>query len=456
MPTRARPPEMVTLGEELSEALWAVARETPSTTLAVLALAVLRVVRAFLPRLLAAVVRANQRTLDPRFTAASVGCPRCGGASRRHDWRQRHLQTVCGICRFTRPWYVCRNRACQHGFSPTDTALGIVPYQAVSGELQAWLSEAGGRLDFREAALCLAEWAGIAVSPETVRQHTGQVGARLEAEQQAWIAALADPRRAAAVQSGDPAPGELVVETDGVFVRYREGAARVWHEVKLGVVGGWVTGRGLLQASYVAAREAVGVFGTRLAAEAARRGALDVVTWQGGRTAPGMARLRHVLILGDAAAWIWTLAAEWFAERTEIVDLWHAVEHLGAVAQAVFGADTPQAATWLATQRTVLCTQGPLPILEALRALLPATPEATQVRRRELAYFRTHQARMQYPAWHDRGWPIGSGAVEGSAKHLVQARLKRPGCTWSEAGAHAVLAVRCHLLARLPAAACLP
>ena len=83
----------------------------------------------------------------------------------------------------------------------------------------------------------------------------------------------------------------LVVEADGVLVRYRDRGpdGSPWHEVKLGVVGGWLGTRpdAHLQApSYVAAREKAAPFARRLGAEAARRGSLDVVGWR-GRAADG-------------------------------------------------------------------------------------------------------------------------------------------------------------------------
>src|SRR5438045_8927185 len=104
----------------------------------------------------------------------------------------------------------------------------------------------------------------------------------------------------------DPAPGNLVVGTDGVMVRYRDRhleAALVdghWREVKLDLVGGWPQGH-LERPSYVAAREAAPAFARRLGAEAARRDALDAVRWHPRDGTP--ADLRAVVILGDGAKW---------------------------------------------------------------------------------------------------------------------------------------------------------
>jgi hypothetical protein len=94
------------------------------------------------------------------------------------------------------------------------------------------------------------------------------------------------------------------------------------------------------------------------------------------------------------------------------------------------------------------------------RALDPAqaawrapTADAQALLQRERGYFQRNRARMDYPAFRARGLPIGSGAVESAAKHLVQLRLKRPGARWSEAGAQAILTLRAHPLSgRLRAA----
>ena len=59
----------------------------------------------------------------------------------------------------------------------------------------------------------------------------------------------------------------------------------------------------------------------------------------------------------------------------------------------------------------------------------------------ELGYFTTNAPRMDYPTFRARGLPIGSGAVESAAKHVVQVRMKRSGMRWSDAGGQALLAL---------------
>jgi hypothetical protein len=201
--------------------------------------------------------------------------------------------------------------------------------------------------------------------------------------------------------------------------------------------------------SYVAAREPAAAFGRRLAAEAARRGALEVVRWEGGVTGRGLAVLREAAVVGDGARWIWELAAEHFGARVEIVDGFHAAEHLHAAARALFG-EGAAATGWAEARTAELLARGPAPVLAALRAAKAAGAEARECLRAERGYFANNADRMAYPEFRLDGLPIGSGAIESAADHLVQRRLKRAGMRWSAAGADAILALRARLRSGRP------
>jgi hypothetical protein len=176
-----------------------------------------------------------------------------------------------------------------------------------------------------------------------------------------------------------------------------------------------------------------------------RPGVLDVVKWHPWDGTP--AELRPVVVLGDGAKWIWEHVATLFGEeRTEIVDWYHASEHIWTVAKAVHGDDTPETKTWANIALDHLWRTGAQPVVEWFDATRPGSAEARAVLQRERGYFTTNAARMQYPSFRERQLPIGSGAVEASAKHLVQQRMKRAGSRWSDLGARAILDLRCHLL----------
>lgn len=427
--------------QRLGAALGALALEHRDVSLATLEQGVLQAVRAALPDLLRAVLELNQRGRQAPTAYWRQPCPQCRQRVGVDRWRSRTVQSVCGAVTWTRPWHHCR--ACGHGFSPVDQCLAVSPRHRLSSGLHTWVVELGASTSFQEAAELLEELTGLAVSPETLRHHTEAVGTELEAAARTESAQVQRTQETAAPL--DPAPGQLVVESDGVMVRYLDG----WHEVKLGLVGGLVAGE-LQRPSYVAARTSAEQFGPRLLAEAARRGALEEIGWEGPVTRRGLAILPEVVVVGDGAHWIWELAAEHFGTRTEIVDFYPASEHLWQVAHALYPEEGGVAAQWAQTCRRQLRQRGAAPVRTALRKARAATAEGRAVVRRERGYFRTNATRMAYPTFQRRGLPLGSGAIESAAKHVVQQRMKRAGARWSEPGAQAVLQVRCRLRSGRP------
>jgi hypothetical protein len=394
---------------------------------------VVALVRQMLPRLLEAVLDVATSGLDARLRRARQACPDCG--RKVAPWeagRQRQVVTQCGTVTLKRPWYHCR--ACRHGWSVVETVLGVPSREQASAGVRQWGLELTASLPYREAAERLGSLTGLALGAETLRRLAVEVGTTLaDAEEQEAAQVAVSQEAAAPVER---APGLLTVETDGTMIRYQDG----WHEVKVGLVAGWEDGR-LQQPSYVAAREPAETFGAHLLGEVARRGGLEIARWAGGITGRGLAILREALIVGDGAAWIWKLADDHWTERIEVVDFYHASEHLASAAQAAFG-DTVAAREWTARRCQELLVAGPDPILTALSTLPAPTPIARETLRRERGYFRQHADRMAYHTLRLDGLPIGSGAIESAAKHVVQIRLKRPGMRWSVSGARAILALR--------------
>lgn len=444
------PAAIVAAGEALIGELSSWAAAHPDSTLAEQEAAVLACVRQAQPALLHGVLQATLRAL----ASQPVRCPQCQHRASVHDWRPRQVLTLCGPLQWERPWAACS--ACGRSFGAGDATLAVAPRQQQSAGVAAFVTLLGTATAFGEAARLLKETTGLVLSQESVRRTTEAAGTTLADRQDAAVVAYGAGTEPAVV---DPAPGVLVAETDGVMVRYLDG----FHEVKVGVVGGWLPidqqpetadqqaatveqerahlARGHLRApSYVAAREESEAFADRFAAEAARRGALTVVGWHGPHQ--GVAELRPVVVLGDGAKWIWVTAASHFGTVVEIVDYFHACEHLTTSAGVLSGAGSAAATAWAKARTGELWEQGVDAILPQLVAPPGLTAEALEKLRTERGYFMSNAARMQYPAFRAQGLPVGSGAVEGSARNVIQQRLKRPGARWSVPGARALLALR--------------
>ncbi len=363
-------------------------------------------------------------------------CPHCGGAMRRVDQaRKRDIQGVVGDYTIHRAYDLCD--ACRCGQAPLDARIGLGPGMLSPALLRA-VCRLGIEASFEEAMDAVRETLGTTVDDETARRATEGIGAVAEADQQAAVDAARQGRRPTA--TAPITTGVLAVAVDGVQAPHRAG----WHEMKVGTCA--PLGPGLQvdaetqrarlawgDASYCAGGEEAEAFWWRVYAEACRRGL-------------GTAAVRTVVMLGDGAEWIWHRAAHFLGvggtEVVEIVDIYHAYEYLWDVGNAVFGAGSAAASAWVQPLKDRLYEQGAAPILTALTALTPETDEAAEVVRVASGYVTTHAARLDYPRFVARQFPIGSGAVESTCKVLITARAKGAGMRWSRAGLQAVASLR--------------
>ena len=152
----------------------------------------------------------------------------------------------------------------------------------------------------------------------------------------------------------------------------------------------------------------------------------------------GFAAAKRRVAIGDGAKWIWNTVAEMLPGCVEIVDLWHAKEHLWEVGRAVYGHGTELCARWSLRVCEALEEGRVDDVLAALRRHAETCEEAERC----VGYVEGNRRRMRYPTFRGMGLCIGSGAVESMCKGLVSERFKRRGMRWSVAGANAVLALR--------------
>ena len=138
------------------------------------------------------------------------------------------------------------------------------------------------------------------------------------------------------------------------------------------------------------------------------------------------------MVFGDGALWIWNFADEHVPDAIQIVDIWHAKQHVFDVAKALYGKGSDLAAQWGKARRDEL-DQGRLDlVLAALRKHASHCDEAA----RNIEYFQNNRARMDYPRFREQGLCVSTGVVEGGCKSLIGGRLKRGGMHWSVSGAN--------------------
>lgn len=233
-----------------------------------------------------------------------------------------------------------------------------------------------------------------------------------------------------------PAERTPAIAVDGVIVPMRGGSGK---EARVGVIyePDWEAGRAP-EAVRGLRKEYHATFGERDAFMREICGRLPARRRNADEPIPA---------LGDGAHWIWDGYAAYLPVRIEILDLYHATQHLHTVADAMFPKKPAAATLWWETQREELLTLGPGRLLIALQNWQPKSAAAREIRRVELGYFYANQHRLQYPDYLRKGYPIGTGAVEGGAcRHLVGDRMKGTGMRWKLPTAEPMLRLRAAVL----------
>ena len=179
--------------------------------------------------------------------------------------------------------------------------------------------------------------------------------------------------------------------------------------------------------SYIATFEPVHVFADLVQAEGIARGADHV---------------RQLTILGDGAAWIWTTVAARFPGATQIVDLFHAREHLHDLARSLEFMLGDGKDEWLAA-RPEDPGYGYIDGICAAARKYPLAGVKKDEVETALGYFENNAPRMRYKWFRQCGLFVGSGAVESGCKAVIGQRLKLSGMRWTIRGADAIAALRC-------------
>ncbi|MHB9008147.1 MAG: hypothetical protein ACYDC1_14570, partial [Limisphaerales bacterium] len=126
----------------------------------------------------------------------------------------------------------------------------------------------------------------------------------------------------------------------------------------------------------------------------------------------------------------------------QIVDFFHALEHGGAVLEALIGRDHPEYQGRLRKWARRLLKDQVEGLIQQARREAKGTPAEATVEER-LGYFVRNVPRMQYGTFRAAGYFIGSGVVEAGCKTVIGGRCKQSGMRWSKPGAENILALRC-------------
>jgi hypothetical protein len=320
--------------------------------------------------------------------------------------------TALGLIVVWRAYFSCR--ACGLGGYFADRFLGLEGY--LTRQATRLVCLLGGRNSFAAAEQLLIECCGWKVSDERIRR-----------------ACEAESTRIADFRANAPAVAEVFAEAAG-DVEFQTDAAKVnttggWRDMKIGIFARRERGEPATPAEWddrhlpapttraaFASIEAIDDFAPR---------------WSEWATRLEIEDLTKITVLGDGAGWIWNAATRQFGDCHQVLDIYHAAEHIDDAAKRLFG-EGAAAKEWLNEGRQRLLSDGWAGLCDHLGQTLEVENHSDGRAAVDdlTSYFAAHTERLNYCHRLYTGQSIGSGMVEGAAKNLIGKRLKQTGARW--------------------------
>ena len=343
------------------------------------------------------------------------------------------VQALSGEVVVERSRYRCRT--CREERTPADAHIRCGRHR-VTRPLAQRICQLATVEHFTRLEQLLADQHGVRLGHEEILEIVHDVGGAAErlrrADVQAW-------QESPALKRGWPepqiTPRRVYVSCDGIMYctnrsepdpKDPKRRRLIWQQMKVGCVY-WQDDSGCWHKQMIWGRESPGEFGAclfRLACRCGYRQAMEKI------------------FAADGADWCWEIRARYFGDSTGILDWYHASEHVWAAAHALHP-DPEAAANWAAEATRRLREQGGQGLVAWLTQQRPLyRRQKRKALLQLLNYVQPRADLMDYSDYRQRGWQIGTGMMESTAKQLVGLRLKGPGMHWTEAGALAMTALR--------------
>jgi len=144
--------------------------------------------------------------------------------------------------------------------------------------------------------------------------------------------------------------------------------------------------------------------------------------------------LPNPVFISDGAKWIWNWVDDFHSNSIQILDYFHAVEHLCGFAKEYHSCEKSRI-KWIETQKKLLLEDQVNQVIENISIMKTSNnAELENTKRKLLNYYRKNIKRMMYKTFRDKGLLIGSGAIESAMKSVLQQRMKLSGQRWTKKG----------------------
>src|SRR6266851_5476099 len=300
--------------------------------------------------------RVAEEVAQKKADQSPPNCPQCGAKlTRLTQGHERTIQTRFGPIKIVRARGWCRR--CKEWQFPADKALGIESGGSASPSVQEMAALVGSKMPITEASAVIERLTGVKLPPATLDREARRQGKRATEKRQKLDEQMRSAQGAAQQLERmrltvPPEPFTLVIELDAWNIRERDDWGKSaqkraagqepqrWHWVyggtcfRLSQRVSSASGRAqILSRGYVMTREGIEGLREQIFAESLRH---------------GLAKATKVLVIGDGGVWIWNLADDRFEGAEQRLDLFHAKEHLWAVAHDLHPDNEEAARQWVA------------------------------------------------------------------------------------------------------------
>ena len=359
---------------------------------------------------------------DRGYEGGRRRCPRCGQWQKYKGEVVRELVFDCGTLRVQRAYYVCL--ACGQTSYPLDEQLGLVegkeqgrlreklallavltPYHQAPQVCQTLLGSERHAMTLRRVALREAEHLAASGHHQTLPPRERD---RLYLEVDGHMCPTREPRHGPEDQGYREAKAVLAFSGYDVAEVSKER-----HEILHRMLHAQITDSETFRLSFA-----------------------EVYRHAGGE------RAAEVIVLADGARWIWSMVEDLLPHAVQILDFSHVKQYLWEAGRLIYGEGSAFLAPWVKEQETLLLEDKVVQVLTHLERFLDLAP----ARATTLHYFQQNTGRMRYGTYRQRGYFIGSGAIESAGKQLSAARIKGPGMRWNITELNLLLTLRCVFL----------
>ena len=321
-----------------------------------------------------------------------------------------------------------------------DSYLGLagLPFKVTPAAILKIAYWAQNQSSYRRAEDAIAEALHIKIDNDTIRNVTNFVGGVVFHNDCTKADEAFRALESGKIDYPQTVDGVMYIQTDGAALntRLKDESGSTWRENKLGEVFTsndiryWTDHKGerqhqILRKEYISYVGTATEFRKHLLACAIRN---------------GYGLFKETVVLSDGATWIRNMVEDVFPDAQQILDFYHLCENVYTFAKALFNMDESKYMPWAKKACACLKTSQHNLVLQEIESFKDSPPNGCAVNL--YGYIVNNRKNIDYAAYQEKGYFIGSGAIESGNKIILQDRLKRAGMRWNTETAQAMLTLK--------------